>query len=72
MSGFSPNKYLVRVANATILTSAMNDFDALRGLGLFGSKIDQVNYYLANGNKDMWVYRVELNRSIQLATIERV
>lgn len=64
------NIYRISIANSTIVTSATNDFVALRNSGLFG-EITQINYAVTTDGKDLWVYKVSLNGKIELATVER-
>lgn len=73
------NKYEIRVNNAIMISEGLNEYAAMKNLGIFkeiGNLIDFVRITDENNNKavwkNAWIYKVELNGSITLAYIKRI
>lgn len=66
------NKWRIYVAGITLEVEGHGDFQTLRDTGLFGEKIEQVDYFQTFDKDNMWIYRVELNGKIETAVIKRI
>ena len=72
------NKYELKINNATIICEGLNEWSAMKNLGLFeiGELVDTVRYDDVNIRSTIphfaWIYQVELNGKLTLAYIKRV
>ena len=69
------NKYEIRVNNAVIYSSGLNEWYAMKNLGLFaciGDMIDFVRTSEPSERNGAWIYQAELNGSLVIVYVKRI
>ena len=69
------NKYEIRVNNAVIYSSGLNEWSAMQDLGLFqgiGNLIDFVRTSEPSERNGAWIYQVQLNGHLTIVYVKRV
>lgn len=69
------NTYEILVNNAKLTSCALNEWSAMKDLGLFGGIGDMIDYVRTSkpdSRNDAWIYQVELNGHLTLAYVKRV
>lgn len=69
------NTYEIKVNNATMTSTAYNEWSALKKLGIFEEIVDMVDFVRTNNDPSKnfaWIYEVKLNGKITLAYIKRI
>lgn len=75
ISGVRPNVFEIHVNNAVLTSKALNEWSALKALGIFKEIGEMVDFVRTNEPQERnyaWIYQVELNGQITLAYVKRV
>ena len=67
--------YEIRVNNAVVESKALNEWSAMKQLGIFKEIGDMIDYLQRKGKDGtlnaVWIYQVELNGQTTLAYVKR-
>ena len=69
------NTYEIKVNNATMVNQALNEWSAMKDLGIFkgiGNIIDFVRTSEPESRNGAWIYQVELNGQLTLPYVKRI
>ena len=70
------NEYEIRVNNAVIRSKALDEWSALKILGIFANIGDMIDFVRTSDQPETrngaWIYEVELNDRITISYIKRV